>query len=305
MQTTVGEIIPLTVERFRICELYAELLHCSSLSLLNRPPGYGPVYDGEGRLTGGLAGLEELARVISGNGSEPQEPETPPAPSSRSFTQDAESPGASRGTLSSSLASDDTGFDVSSECASAGSNDDLGHLEEIDVHDESSIELRIPHSPQPSLEPLPPAPFAVPSPRSQSQQLPDVSEVADETSILSPLARDNLSSSPSSISTALPPTPSQPETADPTDVDPFADPHGSPTDTRPLDCDPPPLAASMVSTTNLDDSRLLQAALEESMDPSIPDAPHHDALAPPGELFKDQMLSLGILNTMLVRRLPL
>ncbi|GJJ12305.1 hypothetical protein Clacol_006546 [Clathrus columnatus] len=67
--TTVGNIMPLTMERFRICELYAELLHCSNMALLNRPPGTGPLYDENGRLQGGLSALEELARVISiGNG---------------------------------------------------------------------------------------------------------------------------------------------------------------------------------------------------------------------------------------------
>ncbi|KAF8584092.1 SAPS-domain-containing protein [Ramaria rubella] len=69
LSTTVGVITPLTIERFRICELYAELLHCSNMALLNRTPGTGPAYDEDGRLLGGLSALEELARVISiGNG---------------------------------------------------------------------------------------------------------------------------------------------------------------------------------------------------------------------------------------------
>jgi hypothetical protein len=39
------------------------------MALLNRPHGSGPIYDENGRLTGGLSALEELARVISiGNG---------------------------------------------------------------------------------------------------------------------------------------------------------------------------------------------------------------------------------------------
>jgi len=58
-------IEPLTLERFRICEFYAELLHCSNMSLLNRGASGGPVYDSVGRLTGGLAAMEELARVIA------------------------------------------------------------------------------------------------------------------------------------------------------------------------------------------------------------------------------------------------
>jgi hypothetical protein len=37
--TTFGEIEPLGFERFRICELYAELLHCSNMVLLNDERG--------------------------------------------------------------------------------------------------------------------------------------------------------------------------------------------------------------------------------------------------------------------------
>lgn len=73
MQSTVGSLHPLTFERYRICELYAELLHCSNMSLLNRPPEYHHLYDSEGRLQGGLSALEELAQVIaigSGNDDE-------------------------------------------------------------------------------------------------------------------------------------------------------------------------------------------------------------------------------------------
>ena len=70
MLTTLGAIPPLTFERYRICELYAELLHCSNMALLNRPPEYDHLYDAEGRLQGGLSALEELAQVIAiGNGS--------------------------------------------------------------------------------------------------------------------------------------------------------------------------------------------------------------------------------------------
>ncbi|CAG8565225.1 7450_t:CDS:10 [Funneliformis mosseae] len=35
IETTIGKIVPLGFERFRICELLAELLHCSNMSLLN------------------------------------------------------------------------------------------------------------------------------------------------------------------------------------------------------------------------------------------------------------------------------
>ncbi|KAG9123455.1 hypothetical protein FRC07_014913, partial [Ceratobasidium sp. 392] len=65
--TSVGALIPLTLERFRIFEFYAELLHCSNMSLLNRRRGFGPSYDEHGRLMGGLDALEQLARVIDPN----------------------------------------------------------------------------------------------------------------------------------------------------------------------------------------------------------------------------------------------
>ncbi|KAG8908524.1 hypothetical protein FRB99_005884 [Tulasnella sp. 403] len=75
VSTTTGCVIPLTFERFRICELYAEILHCSNMALLNRPLGSGPQYDADGRLLGGLTGLEELARVVSNNPSGGESPQ--------------------------------------------------------------------------------------------------------------------------------------------------------------------------------------------------------------------------------------
>ncbi|KNZ81983.1 Extragenic suppressor of kinetochore protein 1 [Termitomyces sp. J132] len=63
--TTVGNIKPLTLERWRISELFAELLHCSNMSLLNRSAEMSHLYDSQGRLNGGLAGLEDLAQILS------------------------------------------------------------------------------------------------------------------------------------------------------------------------------------------------------------------------------------------------
>lgn len=37
------------------------------MALLNRPQGTGPHYDEQGRLVGGLSGLEELAKLVSSN----------------------------------------------------------------------------------------------------------------------------------------------------------------------------------------------------------------------------------------------
>lgn len=43
LKTTFGEIEPLGFERFKICELIAELLHCSNMALLNDNKGYEAV----------------------------------------------------------------------------------------------------------------------------------------------------------------------------------------------------------------------------------------------------------------------
>jgi hypothetical protein len=235
--TTAGEIVPLTMERFRICELYAELLHCSSLSLLNRPIDTGPLYDGEGRLTGGLGGLEELARVISNNspdtegeGEERDEADeevdleaemSPPPPSARSLANDADtdSPEASRGTLSSldsgSSAGDrshDTGESRDDDEASDGSRsagylseEDPGPMVEVNVHDDDVIddqpeELQIPHSPQPNSLELTPAPFAVPSPRSRPLGLPPKPESSSPLSHSPSITLSDVASATPSIS---------------------------------------------------------------------------------------------------------
>ncbi|KAJ2921714.1 hypothetical protein H1R20_g15377, partial [Candolleomyces eurysporus] len=124
IQTTVGAITPLTLERYRILELLAELLHCSNMSLLNRPAEYSHLYDSEGRLQGGLSALEELASVIAMNNANEREQDNQdddddePAPVCdfpvRAPTQD-----------SSSLDSDD-------EMDEPGSSDD-DEMEEIAI----------------------------------------------------------------------------------------------------------------------------------------------------------------------------
>ncbi|TIB63592.1 hypothetical protein E3P78_01674 [Wallemia ichthyophaga] len=65
IMSSTGPIKPLTFERFRICELYAELLHCSNMAIFNRPAFNGPHYDGYGRLIGGLEALTQLSRALS------------------------------------------------------------------------------------------------------------------------------------------------------------------------------------------------------------------------------------------------
>lgn len=62
--STVGQTMPLTFERLRICELYGELLHYSNMLLPNRLVGVSPSYDEQGRLVGGLDALGDLAAAM-------------------------------------------------------------------------------------------------------------------------------------------------------------------------------------------------------------------------------------------------
>ncbi|KAF9014193.1 SIT4 phosphatase-associated protein-domain-containing protein [Cyathus striatus] len=141
ISTTVGSIVPLTFERYRICELFAELLHCSNMSLLNRPSAFSRLYDSEGRLQGGLSALEDLANVITLNTGGDRETE------SMSLSQDEIEP-ALELPISSihgspTFNSDD---DMSSE---PGSSDDEA-MEEIAMYDEpsSSFDLSPPTTPE-------------------------------------------------------------------------------------------------------------------------------------------------------------
>lgn len=66
IETSLGPVVPLTVERFRICELYAELLHCSNMALLNRPAREaGPTYDANGYIVGGTDAIDALATALA------------------------------------------------------------------------------------------------------------------------------------------------------------------------------------------------------------------------------------------------
>ena len=145
INTTIGPMTPFTLERYRIVELYAELLHCSNMSLLNRPANYSQMYDSEGRLQGGLAGLEELANVIALNGSYrsggdggedgmgiDERDEIEPA---LDFPIHSTGPGGDV-----MLGSDDEGMTDSED--EAGSSDDEA-MEEIVMYDEPPNDLRL------------------------------------------------------------------------------------------------------------------------------------------------------------------
>lgn len=63
--TTFCSVIPLTSERYRISEFYAEMLHCSNMTIMNCGAEFDSMDDTDGRLQSGLLGLEELAKAIA------------------------------------------------------------------------------------------------------------------------------------------------------------------------------------------------------------------------------------------------
>nr|CDI54127.1 related to SAP155-SIT4-associating protein [Melanopsichium pennsylvanicum 4] len=127
--TSVGDVAPLTFERYRITELYAELLHCSNMALLNRAPGEGPQYSADGVLTGGLEGLQTLARTLQGgDGPEVGDTSVGAETEAAQATQEAAKVDASVAeeveTPSASLS--EHGCDKSSAGASTGSTGQAG-----------------------------------------------------------------------------------------------------------------------------------------------------------------------------------
>lgn len=129
-------MIPFTLERYRIVELYAELLHCSNMSLLNRPAAYSHMYDSEGRLQGGLAGLEELAQVIALNSTNERSNES--MDESNDETAPAlEFPVRNPSEDSPSLDSDDDMSDDDSEDEPGSSDDEA--MEEIAMYDDAQL----------------------------------------------------------------------------------------------------------------------------------------------------------------------
>ncbi|GAA5888010.1 hypothetical protein JCM6882_000247 [Rhodosporidiobolus microsporus] len=64
--TVSGKRSPLTLERFRICEFYAELLHCSNMSLVNRPDRSSALYTPTGHLARGWHAADDLASALAG-----------------------------------------------------------------------------------------------------------------------------------------------------------------------------------------------------------------------------------------------
>ncbi|GAA5853148.1 hypothetical protein JCM9279_000874 [Rhodotorula babjevae] len=75
VRTAGGMLSPLTLERFRICEFYAELLHCSNMSLLNRTDRTAALYDESGHLARGFEAADELAAALAAPGQTSAEDE--------------------------------------------------------------------------------------------------------------------------------------------------------------------------------------------------------------------------------------
>lgn len=121
---------PLTNERFRIIEIYAELLHSSNMLIFNRAPGSGPTYSTAGILSGGIDSLEALGFAVNGGGDDDKEPTPDPE-----VTQARELPVSAGSTDvsisgSSDIASDDEAvLDAAEEGTPSQSPSELKTLE--------------------------------------------------------------------------------------------------------------------------------------------------------------------------------
>lgn len=197
--TTVGVLKPLTFERYRICELYAELLHCSNMSLLNRPAEFNHLYDSEGRLQGGLSSLEELAQVIAiGAGNDHDDDDI-------DDENDDMEPAHEFPVSAAHTASLDSDDDMSDEAVS--SDDDA--MEEIAMYEEH----RPPDTssmPEAPLERFPSAtlsssPMTSPSPHIASLTPIRRSSGSDSESLSRPRSRDSRRSQRRSTTTDKPP----------------------------------------------------------------------------------------------------
>ncbi|KAJ7685736.1 SIT4 phosphatase-associated protein-domain-containing protein [Mycena polygramma] len=167
VRTTVGDITPLTFERYRICELFAELLHCSNMALLNRPAEFSHLYDAEGRLQGGLSALEDLARVIALNSGEERDGDAPMR------SQDEIAP-ARELPVTNSVHSDSSLLDSDEDMSSddePGSSDDDSVMEELGMDEDPSSTTPFPIS-----APPPPQPQSTPPPPSRTSPSPPLQE---------------------------------------------------------------------------------------------------------------------------------
>ncbi|KAJ7073869.1 SIT4 phosphatase-associated protein-domain-containing protein [Mycena amicta] len=223
IQTTVGAITPLTFERYRICELIAELLHCSNMALLNRPPELSKLYDSDGRLQGGLAGLEDLARVIALNNGDERDRE-----GSMGTSQDSDEieparelpvTGSVTARADSSLLDSDE--DMGSDEEPGSSDDDSVTMEELNMVDDPPFPISAPPRPttpviRATSEP-PPSPPLVSSPSPVSIATPPSSLKSPDSGVSGSTSTTSLRSQSSrrlSRRSAAPPPETPPPVGD-------------------------------------------------------------------------------------------
>ncbi|KAF8077592.1 SIT4 phosphatase-associated protein-domain-containing protein [Lyophyllum atratum] len=171
VNTTIGSIMPLTFERYRISELFAELLHCSNMSLLNRSAEANRMYDSEGRLQGGLSALEELAQVVSMNNGDDHD--------AMDEDHDDIEPALGLPITSHDTISMDSDDDMSDD--EPGSSDDDA-MEEIVMYDEPQAQIEL--SAIKTDSPLPQPPLTVPS-SPNAASMPSPSQIAAQGAALS------------------------------------------------------------------------------------------------------------------------
>lgn len=114
------------------------------MSLLNRPANYSHMYDSEGRLQGGLRGLEELAHVIALNGSYRSGAEGGGGEDEMDERDEIE-PALDfpiRGAGAGMLGSDDDDEGMTDSEDEPGSSDDEA-MEEIVMYDEPPSDVRL------------------------------------------------------------------------------------------------------------------------------------------------------------------
>lgn len=149
------------------------------MALLNRPPQYSHLYDADGRLQGGLTGLEELSQVIVMNTGDDRDHDA--MDETNDEIEPARELPISNVSHTDSL-SMDSDEDMSEDDDEPGSSDDDA-MEEIVMYDEPHSQLE--HSPSSSTEPpLPQPPITVPS-SPNAASLPSPSEIAAQGAALS------------------------------------------------------------------------------------------------------------------------
>ncbi|KAK7038262.1 SIT4 phosphatase-associated protein-domain-containing protein [Favolaschia claudopus] len=284
VRTTVGDITPLTFERYRICELFAELLHCSNMALLNRSPEFSHLYDAEGRLQGGLSALEELARVIALNsGEEPirdRDRDLPMRSIAQDDSQEDIAPARELPVRGNSAHSDvsgaslslDSDEDMSSDDEPGSSDDDEMTMEELAMDEDN---------PNPASSPTSTTPFPISSQQRPSQQRatsePPPSPPLQEPPHLVPSSPNaNALPSPTEIAMAMKTSVTSPPAAEPPEI----------------------LASASSSSTSLRSSKR-NSRIANRNSVSMSSSSTVVVPLPVGELLKQRFVELGIASTLL------